>query len=46
MVSYAGEAAGSGVSLVNMFNTVFIYLFSALTAGGAEWCSLFFSGSG
>ena len=35
MVSYAGEAAGSGVSLVNMFNTVFIYLFSALTAGGA-----------
>lgn len=35
MVSYAGEAAVSGVSLVNMFNTVFIYLFSALTAGGA-----------
>ena len=24
MVSYAGEAAVSGVSLVNMFNTVFI----------------------
>ncbi len=35
MVSYAGEAAVSGVSLVNMFNTVFIYLFSALAAGGA-----------
>lgn len=35
MVSYAGEAAVSGVSLVNMFNTVFIYLFSALSAGGA-----------
>ena len=35
MVSYAGEAAVSGVSLVNMFNTVFIYLFSALGAGGA-----------
>lgn len=35
MVSYAGEAAVSGVSLVNMFNMVFIYLFSALSAGGA-----------
>ena len=35
MVSYAGEAAVSGVSLANMFNTVFIFLFSALAAGGA-----------
>ena len=35
MVSYAGEAAVSGVSLVNMFNMVFIFLFSALAAGGA-----------
>ena len=35
MVSYAGEAAVSGVSLVNMFNTVFLFLFSALSAGGA-----------
>lgn len=35
MVSHAGEAAVSGVSLVNMFNTVFIFLFSALAAGGA-----------
>lgn len=35
MVSHAGEAAVSGVSLVNMFNTVFIFLFSALVAGGA-----------
>ena len=35
MVSYAGEAAVSGVSLVNMFNTVFIFLFSALASGGA-----------
>ena len=35
MVSYAGEAAVSGVSLVNMFNTVFIFLFSALAVGGA-----------
>ena len=35
MVSYSGEAAVSGVSLVNMFNTVFLFLFSALSAGGA-----------
>ncbi len=35
MVSYAGDAAVSGVSLVNMFNTVFIYLFTALASGGA-----------
>lgn len=35
IVSYAGEAAVSGVSLVNQFNTVFIYLFTALASGGA-----------
>lgn len=35
VVSYAGEAAVSGVSLVNQFNTIFIYLFSALASGGA-----------
>ena len=34
-ISRAGEAAVAGVSLVNQFNTVFIYLFSALAAGGA-----------
>lgn len=35
MVSYAGDAAVSGVSLVNMAVTIFIYLFTALAAGGA-----------
>ena len=35
VVSYAGEAAVSGVSLVNQFDTIFIYLFTALASGGA-----------
>ena len=35
MISYAGDTAVSGVSLVNMFNTIFIYLFTALASGGA-----------
>ena len=34
-ISQAGEAAVAGVSLVNQFNTVFIFLFTALAAGGA-----------
>lgn len=35
VVSYAGEAAVSGVSLANSFNTIFINLFTALASGGA-----------
>ncbi|WRK52625.1 MATE family efflux transporter [Coprobacillaceae bacterium CR2/5/TPMF4] len=35
MVSYAGEAAVSGVSLVNQLNNVFLYIFNALASGGA-----------
>lgn len=35
VVSYAEESAVSGVSLVNQFNTIFIYLFTALASGGA-----------
>lgn len=38
VVSYAGEAAVSGVSLVNQFNTIFIYLFTAFASGGAGRC--------
>jgi len=35
MVSHVGEAAVSGVSLVNQLNNVFIMVFTALAAGGA-----------
>lgn len=35
VVSFVGEAAVSGVSLVNAFNTIFLYLFAALASGGA-----------
>lgn len=34
MVSHAGEAAISGVSLVDMINGVFLYVFNALATGG------------
>lgn len=35
VVSFAGDAAVSGVSLVNSFNTVMVFLFTALSSGGA-----------
>lgn len=35
IISFAGEAAVSGVSLINSFNTIFIYIFTALASGGA-----------
>lgn len=35
MVSHVGEAAVSGVSLVNQLNNVFIMVFTALASGGA-----------
>lgn len=44
VVSYAGEAAVSGVALVNSFNTIFIYLFTALASGGAVMVSQYIIG--
>ena len=35
VVSFSSEAAVSGVSLVNSFNTVMVFLFTALSSGGA-----------
>ncbi|MBQ7478733.1 MAG: MATE family efflux transporter [Selenomonadaceae bacterium] len=35
VISYVSEAAVSGVTLVEQFNVVMIYLFTALAAGGA-----------
>ncbi len=35
VVSFAGEASVSGVSLVDSFNTIMVFLFAALSAGGS-----------
>ena len=35
VVSFSSEADVSGVSLVNSFNTVLVFLFTALSSGGA-----------
>lgn len=35
IIGFVSEAAVSGVSLVNSFNTIFLYLFIALASGGA-----------
>lgn len=35
VIGFVGEAAVSGVSLVNSFNTIFLNLFTALAAGGS-----------
>ena len=40
MISYAGEAAVSGVSLVNQLNMLFIMIFSAVAAGGSVTAGL------
>lgn len=44
VISYAGESAVSGVSLVNQFNTIFIYIFTALASGGAVVVSQYIGG--
>ncbi len=38
VVSFSSEADVSGVSLVTSFNTVLIFLFTALSSGGAALC--------
>jgi len=42
MISYAGEAAISGVSLVDMVNNLLIFLLAAIATGGAVVVSQYF----
>ena len=44
MVSFAGDAAVSGVSLVNMLAVFFLYVFTALASGGAVVVSQYIGG--
>ncbi len=44
VVSFSGEADVSGVSLVTSFNTVLIFLFTALSSGGAVIISQYIGG--
>ena len=44
MVSYAGEAVVAGVGLDTMVYTIFIYLFTAVSAGGAVVVSQYIGG--
>lgn len=42
VVSFSNEANVSGVSLVNSFNTILIFLFTALSSGGADIISQYY----
>lgn len=44
VVSFSSEADVSGVSLVTSFNTVLIFLFTALSSGGAVIISQYIGG--
>lgn len=44
VISFSSEADVSGVSLVTSFNTVLIFLFTALSSGGAVIISQYLGG--